>query len=132
MSRPFTPIRHVKPSPSSYTAESVCRYIDMAYGEVMYPSKVTLGLSCPQEALEKLGFEHPEGDWFDRDPRIPKPKFPLGTKVVTRNGGVGAVKDVSEVGPQIRYHIEEVEDWKRPDYCAWWEEKELRLLKGES
>ena len=113
------------PEDHSYTAKQVVSYIMEAYGTKVKESEVSLGLSCGQEALEKLGFEHEEGDeWFSPDPRIPAPKFAIGVHVVTKNGGVGLVKD-NENGS---YYLLEVPGWKHPKYSAWWCEIDLKQI----
>ena len=124
-SKKFVPVRETPDY--SYTAELVLSYIREAYGETdKNKSNVPMGLSCGQEALEKMGYEYEEGDgYFPKDPRIPEPVFTLGSLVVTENGGVGRVTE----NENDDYSIEWVPGWKEAPNVAWYNVDELRQLK---
>ena len=116
----ISPVR--KEEDHSYTAERVCSYIKEAYGEHVKPCSVTLGLSCGQEALELLGYKHQAWDgWFEPDPRIPDPKYPLGSWVVDKFGGVGVVVE----NTNHNYSVRGVKGWKNTGKCAWYSVDEL-------
>ena len=115
-----------------YTKRIIQEYIERAYGDKIKLKEINPNLSCAQRAIEALGYEYQDGDWyFPCDPDAPKPPFALGDIVVTEDGGVGMIlhTNSSNKNPTTNpsYSIRAVIGWKPPLYCAWYAPKELRL-----
>ena len=123
---PWTPVLEKQEDHSKYDPQVVLDYIHDAYGDATFTlDDVPLGCSCGQEALEKLGYEYEEEDgYFPPDPRLPAPKFSIGSLVVTKRGSVGVV--VANEGSE--YALGDVLGYKTPPRYAGYSEKELRAF----